>query len=363
MKTAIFLSFLACIVGGSLAAQGWTSQIGVTGGMFWQKPAGTGQSDLISGWRTPYSGSTVPGLFIVTPLKDRVAFEFGLAASHDKLTEASGLFAPTSSSDVRLTGRADLLLGGGAYVGIGGFVRRRQIDSTHTLQTGLVGALGYQRPIGPGLNMRIEGQWITQRKTDAISPSNVYAFVFGISRNLNSGGKAQAARHTFTPWRLEVGVGGGYVHDHLYGVVQGLYVDVHETMLYVPGSGGTAPPAMFFEVPLRGRLALDVGFALERTRQFDTTVVDGQLAPGLAVALYRGWYADVGGNLRYLEQTGTKGFAFAGAHVATGYRLPLTNAVESRVDVSYTAFKERANFPLAQNSLAVLLGVALALHD
>jgi len=160
-----------------------------------------------------------------------------------------------------------------------------------------------------------------------------------------------------------VGVGGGYAQNHVYGTVQGLYVDVQETMLYVPGSGGTAPPALFVDLPLRGRLALDVGFALDRTRQFDTTVVDGQLAPRLAVALYRGWYAGVGGNLRYLEQTGTKGFAFAGAHVATGYRLPLANAIETRLEVNYSAFKERANFPLAQNTLAVLLGVALALHD
>ncbi len=363
MKIGILLIFLVCIVGASLAAQGWTSQIGLTGGVLWQKPAGTGQSDLISGWRIPYSGSTVPGLFIVTPLEDRVALEFGLAASHDKLTEAAGLFPPTSSSDVRLTGRANLLVGGGAYVGLGGFVRRRQIDSSHAVQTGLVTALGYQRPIGANLNMRIEGQWITQRKTDSVPPSNVYAFVFGISRNLNSRGSAHAATHSFTPWRLQVGVGGGYAQNHVYGTVQGLYVDVQETMLYVPGSGGTAPPALFVDLPLRGRLALDVGFALDRTRQFDTTVVDGQLAPRLAVALYRGWYAGVGGNLRYLEQTGTKGFAFAGAHVATGYRLPLANAIETRLEVNYSAFKERANFPLAQNTLAVLLGVALALHD
>ena len=105
MKTGIVLSFLAWIVGGSLAAQGWTNQIGFTGGMFWQKPAGTGRSDLIDGWRIPYPGSTVPGLFIVTPLEDRVALEVGLGASHDKFSVAGGLLPPTSSSDIRLTGR------------------------------------------------------------------------------------------------------------------------------------------------------------------------------------------------------------------------------------------------------------------
>ena len=100
----------------------------------------------------------------------------------------------------------------------------------------------------------------------------------------------------------------------------------------------------------------------QRLQEQGTTTFDGHFAPRLNVALYRGLYAAAGGNLRYLKQTGAKSFALAGANVATGYRFPVVRPLEARVDISYTVFKERKDFPFAENTVAVMLGVAMGLR-
>jgi hypothetical protein len=189
--------------------------------------------------------------------------------------------------------------------------------------------------------------------------------MFGVSRDLASppqpAARPREGNLPFTPWRLQLGAVGGYVRNHFYGTVLGVYVDARETVIQLPGTGTTTPPHLFVDLPLHSRLGIELGFGYERTQQAGATLFDGHVAPRLSVAVYRGIYTAVGGNLRYLEQTGAKGFAIAGAHVASGYRVPL-GALEARVDVSYTVYKERTDFPFAQNSLAVQLGIAMALH-
>ena len=365
MNAIIPLCLFAAVATTSAAAQGWTKQVGMQGGVLRLKPAGTHQRDYIDRWEIPNNGSTVPDLFVVLPVTRRVALESGLAASHEKFKEASGLVPASSASDVRLTARADILLTGAAYVAAGAMLRHHRVDGSHSMQTGLLGAIGYHRPVGSSLNVRIEGQWLTQSKTDSIAPSNVYAIMFGVSRDLTSvrqpPGRSRAADGPFRPWRLQVGGLGGYVRNHFYGGIFGVYVDARETVIQFPGTGATTPPPLFVDLPLHGRLAVELGFAAERSQQSGFTLFDSHVAPRLSFAVYRGIYAAVGGNLRYVQQTGEKGFAIAGAHVASGYRVPL-DAFEARVDVSYTVFKERTNFPFAQNSVAVRLGIAMALQ-
>jgi len=227
--------------------------------------------------------------------------------------------------------------------------------------------LGYRQHLGSDLTARIEAQWISQSRTDSIAPANVYALLLGFSRRL----VGRSARPTppsdsssarARPWRLGFGMAGGYVRNHLYGNALGFYVDVHETVVGLPGSGSTTPPALSIVVPLRGRLALEAGFDAQRTQQQGNTLFDGQLSTRLDLAIYRGGYVAGGGNIRYVEQTESAGFAFAGANVAAGYRFPLIEELDGRVEISFTTFKERRDFPFAQNALAVLLGVTIALE-
>ena len=362
MRTPIALFILVQLSLCSIAAQSWTTQLGITGGVVRQKPAGTGQRDYIDRWEIPSSGAIQASLFFVRPITKRLALESNLAASYAKFLETGGLVPRTSASDIHLIVRADIALTAGAYVAFGPMLRRRQVDSVHAMQTGLLGAIGYQHEIGRILNGRIEAQWLTQRNSGSIEPSNVYALLFGFSRLLSSSPEPSTrAQKPFTPWRLRVGAAGGYARSHLYGTFSGFYVDAWESDVDLPGST-TAPPPLFVDAPLGGRFALEFGVNAQRLQEQGTTRFDGHFAPRLNVALYRGLYAAAGGNLRYLAQTGAKSFALAGANVATGYRFPVVRSLEGRVDISYTVFKERRDFPFVENTVAAMLGVAMALR-
>jgi hypothetical protein len=364
MKTLI-LCVLIVLRNPPVTAQSWSPQLGIEAGFHRLKPAGTNSPDHVDRWELPNSGSVLPSVFVVVPLSGRIALESGLAVLRTEFKEAAELIASTRAADVRLAIRADVALSSGVYFAAGGTIRFRQIEDNHSVQTGLLAAVGYQRSVSSSLSARIETQWRAQRKTDSLAPSNVYALLIGLSRRLNTvDARAEAGRgdRTFRAWRLQLGTAGGYARTHLYGSVLGLYLDARETAITLPGSGATTPPPLYLIAPLRGRLALEVGLGAARTRRQDSTLFDSHLATRLNVAITRGAYAGAGGNIRYLAQTSSKGFAFAGVNLGAGYRFSLINALEGRVDVSYATFKERENFPFAQNNVAVLLGVAMALE-
>jgi hypothetical protein len=367
MKHLIVVLAMATFGAAPAAGQAWTPQIGFVGGLARIKPAGTGQPDDIDRLELPGTGSSYPTLFAIIPLTSRLALEPAIAASHAGFKEASGLIPSASSSNVRLTLRVDVALASRFYAAAGGLIRYKQSDALHAMQPAALVALGYHHDLGSDLTARIEAQWISQRRTDSILPANVYAFLLGFSRRLVGSsprptppGDSSSARAR--PWRLGLGVAGGYVRTHLYGNTLGFHVDAHETLVDLPGSGSTTPPALSVIVPLRGRVALETGFDAQRTEQQGSTLFDGQLSTRLNLAIYRGWYVAGGGNIHYVEQNTISGFAFAGANVAAGYRFPLLEELDGRVEFSFTAFKERRDFPFAQNTLALLLGVTMALE-
>ncbi len=373
MRQVLTLLAFTALVGADASAQGqWAPEVGVVGGFARLMPAGGGQPPYADRLDLPGSASAYTTLFAVLPLTPRLALEPALAASHSRFKEASDLLPAASSSNVRVTLRADVAVAAGFYVAAGGLVRYKEIADGHDLQLGALGALGYREDLGTHLAARIEFQWISQRQTDSIVPTNVYAVLLGFSHRLHRlSGRAttpappplsnlSSARRR--PWRAAFGMAGGYVRNHLYGSASGVEIDAHETFINLPGSGSTALPALFIVVPLRGRVALETAFGGQRTQQPGSTSIDGQISTRLDLAIYRGAYAAGGGTIRYIEQTGRPGFAFVGAHVATGYRFPLGGGLDGRAEVSFTTFKERRDFPLAQNTLAVLLGVTVALE-
>ena len=359
MRQLIAVAAVATLGAVPAAGQGGTPQIGFAAGFARIMPAGGGQPRYVDRLDLPGTASAYTTLFVVIPLTSRLALEPAIAASHTAFKEASDLIPSASSSNVRLTLRADVAVALGFYVAAGGMVRYRETDSLRNIQLGALGALGYREDLGSNLTARIEFQWISQRQTDSIVPTNVYALLLGLSRRLVERSPSPSLS---SHWRLGFGMAGGYVRNHLYGSALGSQVDAHETLVNLPGSGSTALPALFIVIPLRGRLAFETAFGGQRMQQPGSTSIDAQLSTRLDLAIYRGGYVAAGGTIRYVEQTGASGFAFAGANAALGYRFPLIRQLDGRAEISFTTFKERRDFPLAQNTLAVLLGVTMALN-
>jgi hypothetical protein len=358
MKQAIIVWVLGTCGTITVSAQAWTTQIGFEGGFARVKAAGAGSGVYRDHVDLPGSGSAFPALFLVIPVASRVALEPSLSAMHDRITERSGLLPTSTTAEVRLSLRADVAIASGFYVAGGGGIRYLGMDSKHSMQTGILGAIGYRRSIGSNLGARIEARWLSLRRADSVLPSNQYSLLLGISRSVTGIASGNGAGG---PWRLRLGIAGGYVRTHLYGSVSGLYVDFHDGALDFPGSGATAPAKLFVIAPLRGRFALETGFGMQRTQEQGVTLSDGHLAPRLDVAIAGGFYAAAGGNIRYLQQTGTAGFALAGANAAVGYRFPLVQELEGRAELGYTVFKQRRNFPFAENDLGLLFGVSMPL--
>jgi hypothetical protein len=358
MKWEIALCALGACGAVALSAQSWTTTgIGFEGGFARVKAAGYGSGVYRDQLDLPGSGSAFPAAFIVIPVGRRIALEPSLSASHDRTSERSGLVATGTDAELRLSLRADVGIASGFYVAAGGGIRYLASDDIHSLQTGILGAVGYRRNFGSNLGARIEGRWLSLRKSDSVAASNQYALLIGLWRSVSGTATRPAGR-----WRPQIGGAGGYIRAHLYGSVFGTYVDFHQTSLAFVGSGSTTPTKMFVIAPLGGRLAIETGFGVQRTQEHGFTLFDGHIAPRLDVAITRGLYAGAGGNLRYLEQTGAASFAVAGANVAVGYRAPLNPQLEGRAEIGYTVFKPRRNFPFAENDVAVLLGVAMALQ-
>jgi len=360
------LAFIA-LAGTAASAQGqWAREIGVVGGFARFMPAGGGQPRYADRLDLPGSASAYTTLFVVIPLTSRLALEPAIAASRTTFKEANDLSPAASSANVRLTLRADVAVAAGFYVAAGGLVRYKEVNEVHDVQLGALGAVGYRKGLGSRLATRIEFQWISQRQTDSIVPTNVYALLLGFSHRLVGRAAASALPSDVSsarrrPWRAAFGMAGGYVRNHLYGSQSGFDIDAHETFVNFPGSGSTALPALFVVLPLRGRVALETAFGGQRTQQPGSTSIDGQLSTRLDLAIYGGGYVAGGGTIHYIAPTGRPGFAVAGAHVAAGYRFPLVGGLDGRAEVGFTTFKERRDFPLAQNTLAVLLGVTMAL--
>jgi hypothetical protein len=366
MRQIISAIAMATLGAATAVGQGWTPEIGIVGGFGRIMPAGGGEPRYADRLDVPGTAALYTTLFVVVPLTSRLALEPAIGASHTAFKEASDLIPSASSSNVRVTLRADVAIAVGFYAAAGGMVRFRETDSVRSIQLGALGALGYREDLGSNLSARIEFQWISQRRTDSIVPTNVYALLLGFSRRLveqppSPGLSSDAASARAHHWRLGLGVAGGYVRHHLYGSALGSQIDAHETFVNLPGSGSTALPALFLVIPVRGRFAFETALGGQRMQQPGSTSIDAQLSTRLDLAIYRGGYVAAGGTIRYVEQTGASGFAFAGANVAAGYRFPLIRQVDGRAEVSFTTFKERRDFPLAQNTLAVLLGVTMAL--
>ena len=353
-------------VGGAAVAAAqapWRAEVGIQGGFTRVKPTGTGMADQVEMWDAPGGGTTYPTLFLIVPVTKRLAVEPSVSAAQESIgAYANGLMAFGSSSRLGLTLRGNVALAAGLYAAAGGMLRYSESDGVHRSRLGLVAAVGYRAALGGGISARVEAQGVALHRSDQLAPANIYALLLGISKAAAGSAGPSGSRKAAGHWQLALGVAGGYARNHARGTLSGLPVRVDQTLLALPGSSAAIPPTLYAIIPVRGPLALELGFDSHRTATSDSVSLAAQLAPRLDVALPGRWYAAAGGNLRYSDRTGTKGIAFAGANVAAGYRFPLTESLDGRVELSYSAFKERDDAPLAQNIVAVMVGVTMALR-
>src|SRR5207247_6509092 len=91
MKRRIVLCVLTALASSSLAGQGWTTQLGIQGGILRQKPAGTRRQDAIDRWELPSTGSIQPSFFLVARLNNTIGLESSVGAWPTKYREASGM--------------------------------------------------------------------------------------------------------------------------------------------------------------------------------------------------------------------------------------------------------------------------------
>jgi len=180
MKQAIIVWVLGTCSAITVSAQTWTTQIGFEGGFARVKAAGAGSGVYRDQVDLPGNGSAFPALFLVIPVASRVALEPSLSATHDRITERSGLLPPSTTAEVRLSLRADVAIASGVYVAGGGGIRYLGMDSKHSVQTGILGAIGYRRSLGANLGARIEARWLSLPRADSVLPSNQYSLLLGV---------------------------------------------------------------------------------------------------------------------------------------------------------------------------------------
>src|SRR6185503_10861648 len=140
-----------------------------------------------------------------------------------------------------------------------------------------------------GLRGRVEASAIFLGKAELLPPTNSYAVLFGVSKELGARGRAAAParRANGRAWQPMFGVQGGYYRTHAVGGTADL------TGISMPGAGGGlsilgtpvgAPPTLFAVLPIGRKIAIEPGVDLRRFQGGGTTAFGGNLAARLDYA-------------------------------------------------------------------------------
>ena len=349
---------------GAAAQTPWNAELGIQGGYSRVKPAGTSvedQSDLFAlpGFRLAPLTPSYAALFAIVPLGDRFALEPSLAAS--QLSFGLGL------STLNLGLRLDYALSAGLYAALGGTLGYAALQNGHDTQLGLQAASGVRLPLSATLNGRVEISWITTGKSDNLDPVNVYSVTLGISSRLAGSARpaARAARRA-GHWRAALGIAGGYASAHFVdaGDVAAIAFPGFGAGLVTNGLPAPTPPTLFAILPLGPRLALELGFDVQRIQDVGVgeTSYSGNYAERLNYAVSPNWYAAIGSNLWHFVETGNPGTSVLGASVAWGYQFGLTGGLGGRVEINYTMFPHNDQLDQASNTLGLMVGAMMPLR-
>lgn len=322
------------------AQQSWQAEIGIQGGVFKLKPAGTSADDAINFLQLP--GGTFfngiygsPPLFAVIPWKNKMAVEAQFGLLQLTGTGATG-HATVVSSALRL----DYALSPKFYVAAGPTHRWIQASGNHDGQLGVVAAAGYRLRVTSRLSGRIEGSVQFRKKDDSSSPVNTYSILAGISSRLT--GSARPAARTATSrraWQAALGIQGGYINQHTVGGgsdVTGFHLPGVGNDVRQAGSPIGSPPAVFAILPIGDKVAVEAGFDAHANKASSGGGSGTAISASgrLNYALKGGWYAAGGVSFTNVNAGGTSG-TITGGQAAWGYRFHLTGDLGGRVELLY----------------------------
>jgi len=349
-------------------AQTWHSEFGVQSGYSRIKLAGTNTSDHIDVFGVP--GINLPGvlpggasLFAILPWKNKIAFETSLSALQGNALSPA---LPGDATFFNLGVRGDYAITPKFYAAAGGAVNWIESTGQHETQLGIDAAVGYRFGFVRGLRGRIEASAQFYGKSDLLSPVDIYAVEFGVSKQLGARSRTSAPPRASTrAWQPMLGVQGGYTRSHSVGGGADL------TAVSVPGLGGSVtvlgtpagPPIVFAILPIGRKIAVEPGLDLSRIQTSGTTVFGANASARLNYAVSGGWYGALGANLVYIKATGAGGETVTGMNLAWGYRFPFSSGLGGRFEIDYSMLRKNDNLPLpATNTLGLQFGATMPLR-
>lgn len=365
MRTSTaFLALSALAAAPAAAQQMWQPEIGVQLSYTRAKPAGTNTNDAITFIGVP-TGNYLPALlssgalYGIIPVSRRLAVE----------PQFSAMDLSAAITTARIGARLDYALSPGLYAAAGGALNYFNPGSPGHTQLGLQVAVGYRGHLTGDINGRIEGDWLTTRKSDFLPAFNTYSLTAGFSSTLRSTRTGGSPRATTSgrSWTPLVGIAGGYISTHVVGGGASL------ASIFLPGSTNDlaslgflapAPAALFAVLPLGSRWAVEPSFDLHRLSS-QNGPSQTALTAGLRFdyAVHAGWYAGAGGQLLFINPNGGSSGAILGATLAWGYRFHLVGALGSRFEASYTMSAKNDNLGTNPvNTLGLVLGLTMPLR-
>jgi len=158
-------------------------------------------------------------------------------------------------------------------------------------------------------------------------------------------------------WQPELGVQGGYNRQKLAGT----HANDALTFIGVPGgnylSSLFGSSALFGVIPVGRRLAVEPHIT---ATQLNATVTTARIGARVDYAISPALYAAAGGVLNYISQT-TPAHTQVGLQFAVGYRRPLADGLNGRLEATWVSMHSSDLFP-AFNTYSLLAGLSSSLR-
>ena len=362
----VVLALAASVAQSAQAQNAWQAELGIQGGYSNVKPSGTSASDARSFFMVPGASTVAPiltygSVYAIIPWKDKIAVEPTLGFA--QLSLGSGATAG------RLGVRLNYAISPKLYGGAGGVLNYIEQSGSHGTQLGVQLGFGYRMKIAPGLNGRLEAQWVSTKRGDNVTgPFNAYSVLVGVSSRIGGRSTAAPARRAAAGnrlWSRAIGVNAGYSRVHLVGG------GGDATFLSAPGVGNSlgalgtyvpAPTTLFAIFPIGKKTALEPGLDITSA---DASGTGANLTVGAALrldyAVSGGWYGAVGGQLSHVKPNVGNSASVFGGSLAWGYRFHLSGDFGGRVEMNYLTFPHNNDLGVATNTFSVLLGATMPL--
>lgn len=366
-RPCLVLALVAGVATTAQAQNSWQTELGIQGGYSKVKPSGTGADDASSFIMLPGASTIVPlltygSVYAIIPWKDKIAVEPTVGFSQFSIG--------TGATAARLGLRLNYAISPKIYGGAGGVLNYLEQGGSNGTQLGVQLGLGYRVRFAPGLNGRIEAQWVSTKNSDNVTGAfNAYSLLVGVSSRIGGGRAATPARRAAGGgklWSRAIGVNAGYSRVHIVGgggdatflSAPGIGNSLAGLATYIPG-----PTTLFAIFPIGRKTAIEPGLDITSIDQGGGADLGIAAALRLDYAVSGGWYGAVGGQVSNVNPSGAAPSATAfGGTLAWGYRFHLSGAFGGRVEMNYLTFPKNDDLGVATNTFSILFGATMPLQ-